>query len=166
MRYQVVVLDEEIGSSCSIESLSWMMHPSSAPTGVFPNFKIYLGHCSSDLLGSNFMNNYVGGSRTLVFESATFTYSGTPDNWIPIDLETAFEFNSDYNLIIEIIWEPVATGSVYTYIWNSGEVRMVWQPDPTSPTGTLSSSLPYLWIDYSAPGELGQSTFGAIKAAF
>ena len=142
------------------------MHPTSEPMGVFPDFEIYMGQCTSDQLGSIFLDNYVSGTRTLVFDDDNFTYSGSPGEWMPITLETPYSYSNDQNLLIEIIWNPGATGSVYTWVWDAGTIRMIWQPDPLSSTGALSSITPYLTIVFTPSGALDPGTWGALKATF
>ena len=66
MRYQVVVLDDEIGMDINLTELGWQVHPAADPSAEFADFKVIMGYCASDQLGSTFADNYVPGSIVTV----------------------------------------------------------------------------------------------------
>lgn len=169
MRHQVVVLDEEIGSDFNIESIAWQAHPAGDDAAEFVTFKVWMGLCGSDQLGSNFDDNYITGTRTLVYESSSEVMSGSPDTWASIPLDTDYLFDAQAgNLIIEVTWESCADlKSFYVRSWDSGTIRAVGYTQvgaPSHPTGSLSSSLPRLMLTGSAQGALETLTFGAVKS--
>ncbi len=169
MRYQVVVLDEEIGSDFDINSIAWQKHPAGDTSAEFNTLKIYMGLCSEDQLASIFDDNYISGTRTLVYESSSQVMSGGIDEWVSILLDTDYQYDSsEGNLIIEVTWvSPVDNKSFYSRSWDAGTIRAVGYTQtgaPTQPTGSLSSSLPRLTITGSAGGALESLTFGAVKS--
>ncbi len=168
MRYQVVVLDEEIGSDFEINSLAWQKHPAGDISAEFATLNIYMGLCSEDQLGSTFDDNYISGTRTLVYGSSSQVMSGSPDEWVPILLDTDYQYDSsEGNLIIEVTWVScVDQKSFYIRSWDAGAIRAVGYTQtgaPTHPTGSLSSALPRLTITGTAQGALETMTFGAVK---
>ena len=169
MRYQVVVLDEEIGSDFEISSIAWQKHPAGDASAEFNTVMIYMGLCSEDQLGSIFDDNYISGTRTLVYESSTQVMSGGVDEWVSILLDTDYQYDSsEGNLIIEVTWvSPVDNKSFYCRSWDAGAIRAVGYTQagaPTQPSGSLSSSLPRLMITGSAGGALESMTFGSVKS--
>lgn len=170
MRYQVVVLDDEIGSDFNIESIGWQAHPAGDDAAEFVTFNIYMGLCASDQLGSTFDANYITGTRTLVYQSSSEVMSATPGNWASIPLDTDYQYDSQAgNLIIEVTWESCADfKSFYIHSWDAGTIRAVGYTQvgaPAHPTGSLSSSLPRLMLTGTAQGALETMTFGAVKSA-
>ena len=101
MRYQVVVLDEEIAMDLNLFELGWQVHPAADPSAEFTEFKVYMGYCASDQLGSVFDDNYVAGSKVLVYDSASQVCSGAAGEWFSIVLDTPFSYvQSSGNLIV------------------------------------------------------------------
>jgi len=171
MRYQVVVLDEEVGCDFEISELAWQVHPAADESAEFSDLKVYMGLCSSDQLGSYFDDNYIPGTRTLVYEAASQVMSGAVDDWAGLLLDQSYQYlQSEGNLIIEVTWEsPVDHKSFYVRSWDTGTIRAVGYTQtgaPSHPTGSLSSSLPRIMLTGSASGELEQITFGCIKSIF
>jgi hypothetical protein len=167
MRYQVVVLDEEVGIDIDIDHLGWQVHPASYPSAEFSGLRIYMGYCDSDQLGSVFEDNYIPGSKVLVYERASQVCAGSPDEWFTLELDTPYGYvQSEGNLIIEVQWEtPVDYHSFYTWAWNTGTIRAVANTSagaPSSTSGSLSSAVSRFML--SGQGmTLEQSTFCGIK---
>jgi hypothetical protein len=169
MRYQVVVLDEEIGSDFNIESLAWQAHPSGDNSAEFESLMIYMGLCAADQLGSNFEDNYIPGTKTLVYSTSTQVVSGNPDEWASISLDTDYAYDSAAgNLIIEVTWMScLDLKSFYVRGWDTGTIRAVGYTQagaPSYPTGSLSSAIPRLKFTGTAQGALEVLTFGAVKS--
>jgi hypothetical protein len=169
MRYQVVVLDEEMATDLDITEIALQVHPAADPSAEFASVKIYMGYCASDQLGSTFDDNYVTGTRTLVYEIASTVMSGAADDWSSIILDQSFNYSqSEGNLIIEITWEScIDHKSFYVRNWDTGTIRSVGYTQagaPTNPTGSLSSAMPRLKLTGTASGALEQVTFGSIKS--
>lgn len=163
MRYQVVALASEMSGPMTIESVAWQRGTGGSPSGTYNSFRLYMGYCSSDQLGATFDDNYVPGSRTLVYETPSQTMSADPDQWMVIPLDTPFEYDGTGNLVLELQW----TGGVnmfYTYWWETGAGRSVMAGTADAQTGIVSTSMSEL--QFSDAAGLSPSTFGAIKAAF
>jgi hypothetical protein len=168
MRYQVVVLDDEIGMDINLTEIGWQVHPAADPSAEFTDFKVIMGYCSSDQLGATFADNYVPGSIVTVYESSSQICAGSPDDWFTITLDTPFSYvQSEGNLIVEVQWSsPVDGKSFYTWGWDTGTIRAVAYTGagaPTHPTGSLSSAISRLILTGSGM-PLEHATFASIKA--
>lgn len=147
----------------TIGEIAWQRGGSSgSPQGVYNSFKIYMGLSSSDELTNNFEDNYLPGSRTLVYATSSQTMTAQPDAWMTISLDAPFEYNGTDNLIVEIMWAG-GSNMFYTYMWETGATRgLMNKSDIGSPTGTLYSSMSELM--FIPASSLEQHTFASIKA--
>jgi len=163
MRYQVMALSSEMTGAMTIGSIAWQRGGSSgSDTGYYNNFKLYMGLASSDQLSDNFLDNYVPGTRALVYETPTQTMSAAPDQWMTIALDTPFWYNGTDNLIVELIWSG-GSNMFFTYKWNTGASRALENDsDIHAPTGVLGQNLSEVMFD--GPHSLTPYSFGAIKA--
>ena len=152
---------DEIGDAIEISSIGWHRGPGGTATASFNNFNIYMGYCSEDMLGTNFIDNYIEGSRVLVKHSANITVAEGTDEWFTIDLDTPFFYNGTGNLILEVVWES-GSGSVHNYFFDAAGYPMrLKSAEPDAETGFLSSlRCQFMLIGTSA---LETDTFGAIK---
>jgi len=167
MRYLVVVLDEEIGGNLHVTDVGVQVHPAADPSAEFNDVKIYMGYCTSDQLVSTFEDNYVEGSRTQVFDSSTYVFSGSASEWCTIQLDTPFTYwLGQGNLLIEVTWSsPVDNQSFYTYGWDTGTIRAVAATAagaPSTPAGSLSSAMTRLEL-VGGFMDLESTTFAGIK---
>lgn len=161
MHFQVLYLEEEIATSMLVEQLGWLRTPGGSGSASFTNFSIYMGYCSTDELGENFLQNYDPGTRTLVFERSDYTISGEVDEWITETLDTALWYDGSGNLLIEYEWET-GTGSLYIYAWDPGTYRALLGAYGSS-TGSLMTIAHYQQL--IGPVGLESTSFGAIKAS-
>lgn len=162
MRYQVVALDSEIGSAMDISSIAWQRADAGDDQGHYYTAKIYMGLCSSDQLSSNFENNWIPGSRTLVFETAQLDLNATPGEWEPVVLQTPYWYNGQDNLLIEVQWASADTNySFYTWKWNTGTARSVKATSLGSATGVLSTQMSELQL--TGTMSLDGATFAEVK---
>ena len=158
------MLASEIGDAIEIESLSWKRHVSGDTQSTLNDYSLYMGLCSSDVLGTNFDDNYISGSRTLVMSSSPYTTpSVNPNEWFDNILDTSFWYNGADNLIIEIEWSS-GTGSLYTWHWDSSSQRCVIGAYGASNANEISSNVPNIRLNGIL--SLSNTTFGQIKAAF
>jgi hypothetical protein len=167
MRYQVVVLDEEIGMDINLSDIGWQVHPAADPSAEFADFTVIMGYCAADQLGAVFDDNYVPGSQVTVYSSTSQVCSGSPDQWFSVELDTPFSYvQSEGNLIVEVQWSaPVDSMSFYTWGWDTGAIRAVaytGEGAPTHPSGSLSSAISRLVLTGSGM-PLDQGTFASIK---
>jgi hypothetical protein len=166
MRYQVVVLDSEIGTAMTIENLLWKRSPMGVDHGSYTNFKIYMGYTTLDALGTNFEDNYAPSSKTLVFSRSTYTLSSLdPNQWFTTALDTPFFYNGSNNLLIDIEWTATPDSqSVYVYNWTGADGRSVFCSPDGQQTGVLDSTVPH-WI-LGGTNDLENETFASIKHIF
>ena len=165
MRYQMAVLDEEIVIDINLDELSWQVHPAADPSAEFADVMVYQGYCASDQLQAVFDDNYIPGTRILVYDSTTQVCSGSADEWFTIVLETPFTYlQADGNLIVEVQWSvPIDGQSFYTWGWDTGTIRSI-SGDYGSSTGTMSSMM--VMLRFEGDLSLTQMTHSAIKALF
>ena len=147
----------------TLDALSWHRTSVGSASASFTNFKIYLGHGASDELGNTFEDNYIVGTKVLVYESSAVTLTANPEEWVTLDLDTPFDYNGTDNLIMEINWSG-GSGTFYTYKWQTGTNRCLTAANPSLPTGSLSSQMCQFRLEL--PLALENMTFAAIKRAF
>jgi len=168
MRYQVVVLDSEIGTAITINDLLWKRAPSGHVTdqGFYNDFKIYMGYTTRDILEPDFDSNYVPGSKTLVFSRSTYTLSGlVPDAWFTTPLDTPFFYNGSGNLLIDIEWTSAPeSNSIFIWNWNTNQLGRAMFATPEGPTGSPEETLPYMIL--GGTNDLESETFARIKTMF
>jgi hypothetical protein len=157
----VVVLDEEIGTPMTVQSISWKRAASGTTSATLDDFRIYMGYCSSDVLGTVFDDNYLPGTRTLVFQDDPFVLTGTPEEWMEVVLDTPFHWDGSSNLLIDLEWSD-GSGTVYVYNWNAGSGRCL-SADYGSTSGIVQDIVSHLQITGDETA-VEQRTFGGIKA--
>ena len=127
------------------------------------HFEIYMGLYDEDYLGTGFDDNYIDGSRYLVYSMNPWTATVGKNEMITFDLDTPFWYNGNDNLVIEITWSWGELGDHFmTWGWNDFGRSLFGYYG--SPTGTYEDRVPYLVLDGTMT--LDQSTFGGIKAFF
>lgn len=145
-----------------IQSISWQRGTTGiGPEGSFTDFQIYMGYCSSDMLTTEFNDNYIPLSRTLVHHDVLQTISAMEDEWFTITLDSPFWYNAEENLIVEVTWTS-GTGNPSTYEFSTPMMPVSLKTaDPTGSTGFLSSMRCQFMLDGTQSLETG--TFGSIK---
>lgn len=152
---------DEIGDAIEITSIGWHRGTGGTPTASFNNFNIYLGYCPEDMLGTNFMDNYTEGSRTLVKHSGSIIVAEGTDDWFTIDLDTPFWYNGEGSLILEVVWSS-GSGSVHNYFFDApGSPMRLKSAEPEAATGFLSSMRCQFMLNGSQALENG--TFASVK---
>jgi hypothetical protein len=159
----VIALASEMDGPMTIGEIAWQRGGSSGSAqGTYNSFKIHMGLADSNELTDSFEDNYLPGSRTMVYATSSQTMTAQPDGWMSITLETPFEYNGTDNLIVEIEWFGGAN-MFYTYMWDTGSNRgLMNKSDASSPTGTLYTKMSELM--FTPASSLEQHTFAAIKA--
>lgn len=164
MRYQVVVLASEIGDAIEIDSFSWRRFPSPEDQGTFVDFKMYLGLCDSDEIGTTFDDNYIPGTKTLVLEDNPYVTPVVPvGEWFDVELDTPYWYNGEDNLLIEVEWSA-GNGSLYSWSWDGGPNRCIFAGYGASTAPAAITTVPHIKMNGTL--ELSNSTFGEIKASF
>ncbi len=153
--------DDEIGIPLLIESISWKKTTTGTPSASLDDFKIYMGYCATDELGTVFDDNYVPGTKTLVFQADPFSLSGDQDQWMPVDLDASFVYDNTENLIVDIEWSD-GSGTVYVYHWDSGTERSL-SSDYGSPSGVVQTIVAHMQL-IGTEIAIEETTFGGLKA--
>ncbi len=158
----MIALSSEIADAMTINQIGWQRGGASgSSTGYYNDFKLYVGLSSGSELSDTFRDNYIEGTRVLVYEASTQTMSAGADEWMLITLDTPFWYNGVDNLIVELEWVG-GSNMFYTYFWDSGSNRgLMNKSDISAPTGTLSTSISELMFDGILA--LEQETFASIK---
>lgn len=155
---------DELSGAMDIALLSCQRYtPGETVQGTFYDYEIYMGLAESDMLSPTFTDNWVPGTRQLVFHRDSMTISNSPEEWVDFVLDTPYWYNGQDNLLVEIMWSSADTDDscMYTWHWNTGTIRSI-NGEYSNPTGTMGSLL----IMFRFSGTLGQTsaTFGEIKA--
>lgn len=126
------------------------------------DFKIYMGYSSLDVLGTNFNNNFIPGTRTLVYSRDPLIITGVaPETWFTSTLDTPFFYNGTNNLLVEIEWST-GSNSIYIYHWDAGMGRSIVSQTYGSSSGDQDVIVPHFIL--SGTLDLEGSTFGSIKS--
>lgn len=165
MHYQVVVLDSELDGAMDISSVAWQRTPSGSDQGHYYDVRIYMGLCADDQLGSGFEDNWVPGTKTLVFEADTLDLSANANEWEPVALSTPYWYGGQQNLLIDLQWASANTSySFYTWKWETGAARAVKATNLSLPTGILYTQMSELMLEGTLA--LEGMTFCEIKTIF
>lgn len=161
MRYQAVVLEEELDGARTIEGFSLMRSGGSPAMSWECNVSLYMGLTDLDMLTTDFEGNYSPGTKQLVLEADTLIYGDSLDQWYAIDLDQPFSYPGEGNLILDFVM-PEYGGFAYVYNWTAGPARGLYCPIQYAPGVTLVPELPYMLLSGTLALEPG--TFGSIKA--
>ncbi|MBN1434558.1 hypothetical protein JW921_07350 [Candidatus Fermentibacterales bacterium] len=156
------MLEEEIGTAMQIQSIQWhwVWTPDAEEFATCGDFNLYMGYCDSDELGSGFEDNYVPGTRTLVYSNPSLYVTAGAGGWTPVNLSTPFWYDGSGNLIIEVEWaNDFDDNSFYCGQWNTGSTRCLKVED--NGPAQLDSNVTHMILT----GVLGLDTgsFGEIK---
>jgi len=166
LRYQVVVLESEIGGAMLIDAISFEAAPGTGQFSMFNGYQVCMGPSDLTGLGTVFDDNYSGDVLTVYDHSQTTHYNSNGLFTIPLD--TPYWYSGQGNLIIEIKYDDSGSipdnQSVYVMYCAAEGNRIVWDYSPEAPAGQLYPFLPHMFI--SGDMSLDTSTFGSIKAIF
>lgn len=143
-----------------INILEWHNHGSTTEAAECDGFTINMGLCSSDQLSlGSFDENYIGGTKTLVYSNDLLVVSKA-DEWPEIELDTPFFYNGTDNLIIEISWDNETHDNTYNvHEWFAGTNRCILSANHSD-----IESYPFLpHMKLSGYLALENSTFASIK---
>ncbi len=163
LRYQVLLLDSDVGTAATIGSISFKRSPIGGEGYVeFDLFRIYVARCNADQLSEQFDQNWIDGTRVLVYDHSdvTITAGGT-DEWFEVPFDTPYFFPGADNLLIEFEWAGGAH-SIYNWGWNAGTARSV-TGGYGDEWGSAETEIPHFLVNGTL--DLAPSTFGALKAS-
>ncbi len=149
-----------MGSAIEIESISFKVQ-----TGEkvhLDELQIFLGHTSLEELGTEFEDNYLAGTKTMVYDhSDVWLYSPGPGEWMTIELDEPFWYNGSDNLLVEFDW-PNGENAIYVWGWVDNDVNRSLNGEYGNPTG--DQSWESLLLRFNGSLSLEPATFGSIKA--
>lgn len=163
IRYQVMAMEEELEGPMTVTAVSWMRSYEGDDFGTEYDFALYMGLCEEDELVSEFDQNYVPGTRELVFSADTLYLEGAPWEWLTITLDDPFEYPGTGNLVIELARSDAMSTNLFVFRWYTPQHRTVLDIRPDAQYGFANSVAPMLRIDYSSTG-LSRLTWPEIKA--
>lgn len=144
-----------------ITEVAWQRAPQGSPTGYYNSFNLYLAAASGSELTDTYEDNYVAGTRVLVYSTTQLVMSANPDEWSAITLDTPYWYDGTGNLILEFDWVG-GSNMFFTYMWDTGSNRgLMNTSDVHSPTGILQANVSELRFD--GPLALVPATFAEIK---
>jgi hypothetical protein len=157
-----------MGGAFTINTINLKRHSSgSTSAGTnYADFSIWAGLTDADVLSTSFEENFLPGTRTLLFSRDSLYLEAEPNAWIPFELDTPYWYGGSHNLIVEILWsdgEEIGTECVYTWQWNTGTMRCASGPFGAS-SGSQTSVIPLL--QFEGEQALNGSTFAEVKASF
>lgn len=159
------MLDEEMNGAMDISQVSCQRYsPGETVEGTFYDFEIYLGLTEQDMLSSTFEDNWMPGTRQLVFQRDTMTISNSPEEWVNFAFDQEFWYNGENNLLVEILWSSADTDDscMYTWHWNSGTIRSI-TGQYGNPTGTMGSLV--IMFRFQGVLSFASDTFAGIKSS-
>lgn len=154
------MLDEEMSGDMTILAISMKNYCSDQYAQQ--HVTIWMGHSEQDVLNYIFDDNYIPGSKTLVFDQDSVVTGGNANEWFTLLLDTPFEYDGQSNLIIDI--ESLYCSTIYVWGWETGSNRNLYTYIPGSPTGGPDTEIPHLQLHGSL--DLQCTTFGRIKTFF
>jgi hypothetical protein len=164
LRYQALILEEEIGTSMTLEQIGVRRTEWGTGDSIWlENLEIHLALTDLDELTDTFDSNYDPGTRELVFSSASFGTTATPSGWTEVLLDSEYYYPGAGNLLVEVTYTD-AVVEFQSCVWVPGALRTIWHPDPGSSTGYVLNSAPNMML--TGVLALEQSTFATIKASF
>lgn len=159
------MLNDQVSSAIQVQSISWKRSPIGEPAGTYFDFKIYMGYSNLDQLGMTFLDNYIPGTRTLVFSSSPYIVNVGANEWFTTTLNTPFWYSPAIgNLLIEVEWSSESFGSVYLWHYNAGTNRAIVGAYGSPTAYTTESTLPHIMLNGVL--DLEPDSFGSIKASF
>lgn len=162
LRFQMLELDSEIGTAMTIGSISFKRAPLGSDDGYvnLGTFQIYMGLCQSDQLSVTFENNYLPGSRILVYDHDSVTITaGAADEWFEIQFDTPYFYAGHDNLVIELTWDA-GSESIFTWGYNAGPARLI-SGGYGHTTGDAETAISHIRLNGTL--DLERATFGGIK---
>lgn len=164
LRYQVLVLQEEIGSAITIDKMAFRRTDFGIGDSLrLEEPRVYLALTDADTLTDCFDTNYDPLTRDMVYSSSEMTAVAAPLEWVELQLHDDYFFPGDRNLLIEVSYSN-AEADFQSCSWSANDSRALWSSDPSSVDGYLIQTLPHMKLF----GSLGLQpcTFASVKKAF
>ena len=115
-----IVLGSEIAQPMTITRIGLKSSSSDETTNY--NLQIHAGITDYQAVVPVFDENYISGSRQLVFQADTIVLSAQAGDWFFIEFDEPFVYDGQHNLILE--FESENTGNAfYPFAWVSYESR-------------------------------------------
>lgn len=161
-----MALQEDLGGPMTITAVSWLRSGEGDDWGTYFDLDLYMGIFGSDDLTGTFDDNYIPGTRILVFSTDSLYLEGETGEWVTLDLAQPFVYPGTGNLVIEIQRAGTADNTfLMTYRWHTRTFRTLSAGSPTEPCGYLDRVSSMLKIEYEGVGLEG-STWGGILKLF
>ncbi|MCK5024012.1 MAG: DNRLRE domain-containing protein [Thermoplasmata archaeon] len=111
MHVQYIYTPEQVGAEGIISSLEFN-RTTPTDTGLFNNFQVKFAHTTLDILTDTYNNNYQGTLLEVFPTQNLFVNSSNDDRWFRLNLNDDFTYDSEYNLLIDIVWNGDSGDSI------------------------------------------------------
>lgn len=157
-------MEEELEGPMSVQAVSWIRSDEGGSQGDYQDVSIYMGLSSSDDLTPWFDQNYIAGTRELVFQSDALFLEGAAREWLTVTLDQPFDYPGTGNLIVEIRrGGPSKDAFLLVGRWSTGRYRTLMNTDPDGQEGIPARVAPMLRLDYLAT-HLSRVSWAGIKS--
>jgi hypothetical protein len=103
----------------------------------FYDFTLVFCNTPLDVLAEYFEFNYGGRTPVKAYHAPYEYVETTTDAWIGFDLDPAFQYDGESNLLVEVLWSADDDdGAVYNWGWDTGGDTYV-SGAYDSPTGAI-----------------------------
>lgn len=154
----MIVFADEINTGITIGRISFVIF-SSDSYSYSDGMEVYMGLTDKEELTDMFAENWIPGTRTLVFSADSLYTGAVQGDVIEIQLDVPYYYPGEHNLLVETISGTGNWTSVYS--WESGVQRNLASYYLSSPQGYLATETPYIVLEGEA--DLQPSTAGAIR---
>lgn len=132
----------------------------------FGEFEMRLCHTPLSTLTNSFQQNYGGHTPVLVYAANPLHITATQNQWFGFDCSPVFNYDNQYNLIIEVRWRNQSIQTeVDCWAWDSGANRLLIYKDYNATQGDLGTKLNRFRIIFD-DSAVHASTLGRIKALY
>lgn len=112
MRCQYLYTPDQVGADGTIRRISFN-RTNPTQTGIFNAFSIRMAHTSLDQLTPTFDNNYNGFLIEVLPPQTIFTSASDSDRWLHFDLNGNFTYDTQHNLVVDIIWNGDSGANIF-----------------------------------------------------
>lgn len=158
-----MAMEEELEGPMTVTAVSWLRSYEGDDWAIYYDVSLYMGLCDQDDLISEFDQNYVPGTRELVFSADSLYLEGEAWEWLTLTLDEPFEYSGEGNLVMELTRRDAEDTNLFSFRWYTAEYRTVLEVDPEAQFGYANTVAAMLRIDYTSTG-LSRMTWPGIKA--
>jgi hypothetical protein len=133
----------------------------------FYDFALVFCNTPVDVLSEYFDLNYGGGTPVKAYQAPYEYIETTMDAWIGFDLDPAFQYDGENNLLVEALWSADEDHTVYNWAWETdGDTYVCGAID--SPNGAIYNLGLRMKLvgEYGGPMAVEPASLGRVKAGW